>query len=326
MVVIGLAAILIFVFGFVVMKNRKQDGYRMMQVYQIKGKATIERENVGTMDAYENLNLISGDKVEVAQDSYMRLKVDGDKYILAEAGSIFHIYATGKENSGKTDIQLEQGAVTVEVQNKLSDSASFEVTTPNSVMAVRGTVFRINAEKNENGDTVITITVLEGFVSVQKREEDGKLSDEQIVGSGKEAIVYKDTDLQNLQMKMVDEISTTDIPVEVWEFLQEIVMNGRELSITDKEIKALIEQLSEGEVGENIEENPEENTEENTEENNENITYTVTFIYQGEVFATQMVEAGEKVSEPTLRPAPEGRWNFDFSEAVYEDTRIEFTE
>ena len=36
----------------------KEDGYRSIQVYQVNGDVTLERENVGIMEAYENLVLI----------------------------------------------------------------------------------------------------------------------------------------------------------------------------------------------------------------------------------------------------------------------------
>lgn len=297
---IGIIALILFS-----VNAGKDKGYRMMQVYQIEGNTTIERENVGTMDAYENLNLISGDKVKVSQNSYMRLKVDEDKYILAEENSIFYIYATGTKKGEKTDIQLERGSITVEVQNKLADVDSFEVTTPNSVMAVRGTVFRIGTDVDENGETITKIAILEGSVSVQKRDENGKLSDKQIVDSGTEAIVYKDAN--DLQIQIVDEMSTIDIPVEVLEFLQEIIENGRELTLDSEEIKELIEQLDSKEI---------------TELEN----YTVSFMYHGNVFATQTVEEGGKAVCPMLSPAPSGRWNFDFSESIYEDIEIEFVE
>ena len=32
----------------------KEEGYRSIQVYQVNGDVTLERENVGLMDAYEN--------------------------------------------------------------------------------------------------------------------------------------------------------------------------------------------------------------------------------------------------------------------------------
>lgn len=375
----AVAAIGIIAFVLFLVIGKKDDGYRMMQVYQVEGTAVIERENIGVMEAYENLNLISGDAVKVESDSYMRLKVDDDKYVLAEAGSEFRIYATGKENSGKTDIQLEKGAITVEVQNKLSEDSSFEVSTPNSVMAVRGTVFRITADVDENGEPITRIAILEGSVLVQKKDENGNLSDEQTVDSGNEAIVYKEAD--DLWIKISDEIGTTDIPLEVLEFLQEIAIERRELCITSEQIRELIEQLGEGQTEngdpetETMEETSE--TEETTEteetltekttvaeeaetstipeqepetvesteemsseqadvgddedgssepEDTQPATYTVTFVYNGQVFATQTVAAGSKISKPLLMPAPSGKWNVDFDAPVSSDMQVEFVQ
>lgn len=300
--VVVLAALGIFFLG-----SGEEEGYRMMQVYQVSGKATIERENVGTMDAFENLNLLTGDEVDVATDSYMRLKVDEDKFVLAEAESLFKISATGSADSGRTDIQLEKGSLTVEVQNKLSDDDSFEVTTPNSVMAVRGTVFRISTDVDEAGGTITKIAILEGKVSVQMKDENGNLSEEQIVDSGSEAIIYKDA--EDLKIEILDEISFDEMPIEVLEFLQEIATERRELVITSEEIKELIEtQKSEG------------------DETVESVTYTVTFTYKGKVFATQVVEAGATATKPTLMPAKSGKWNFDFSTPIEENIIIEFLE
>ena len=109
----------VFVWGLLLCGCGKEEGYRMMQIYQTEGNNTIEREDVGSMEAYENLNLISGDSVSVALESFMRLKVDEDKYVFAEEDSLFQISATGDVNKGRTDIQLEKGAIIVEVQNEL---------------------------------------------------------------------------------------------------------------------------------------------------------------------------------------------------------------
>ena len=52
--------------------------------------------------------------------------------------------------------------------------------------------------------------------------------------------------------------------------------------------------------------------------------YTVTFMYEGNVFGTQEVKEGELASKPRLQPAPTGSWNYDFSNPITEDTIIEF--
>lgn len=372
----------------------KEEGYRSIQVYEISGSATIERENVGSMDAYENLNLLSGDWMGVAEKSYTRLKVDDDKYLFIEEGSELSIIATGSEKDAKTNIQLEKGAVTVEVQNKLADNASFEVTTPNSVMAIRGTVVRIATDVDEKGKLITVISVLEGSASIQKIDENGVVSEEQTVDYGKEAVIYENEE-KDVVIVVSNEIDMSTIPVETIEFLKEIAEERRELSVTIDEIQQMIEEKKEEQTQGNtevvdstenhLEENDSEtnnsentseqgekspkNTETSSSENNEEDddrdfvliqpsvpedstpsdsetpdsetsdsetaspdtpaekqTFTVTFKYQGEVFGIQTVEEGQTAAEPILRPAPTGRWNFDFNTAITADTVIEYVE
>lgn len=289
--IVGIIAAVLFL--------NKEDGYRLIQVYQVNGDATIERENIGSMDAYENLNLVSGDWVKTLTESFLRLKLDEDKYALVEENSVLEIVATGDAKNSKTDLRLDQGGVTVEVENKLNEDSSFEITTPNSVMAVRGTVFRITTGVDENGNPITKVTIFEGAVTVQKKNEDGTLSEEVAIESGKEAIIYEENSEEILVI--LDEIDTASLPLEVLEFLEEVIEGGHEIILTEEEIVDLIEDLT-------------------------NQEYTVTFMYNGSVFGTQTVKGGELASEPRLMPAPSGSWNYDFSTPITGDTVIEFIE
>lgn len=226
----------------------KEEGYRNIQVYEINGSAIIERENVGSMDAYENLNLLSGDWLGVAEKSYTRLKVDEDKYLFIEEESELNIVATGSQKDAKTNIQLQKGAVTVEVQNKLAEGASFEVTTPNSVMAIRGTVVRIVASVDEKGKPITIITVLEGEAALKKIDESGKAVEEVVIEQGKEAIVYENEEA-DIVIVLSDEIDMSTIPAETWDFIKEIAEERRELSITLDEINQIIEEKKAEETG-----------------------------------------------------------------------------
>ena len=308
-IIIIISLVVLAVFGAMIVfcMPKDEEGYRVIQVYEVDGTATLKRENVGEMDAYENLNLLSGDWLSVLKESFLRLKMDEDKYMLIEQDSAVSIYATGSGDKTKTNIQLEKGAVTVEVQNKLSDDATFEVTTPNSVMAIRGTVFRIATEMDENGEPFTRISILEGSVSVQKKDKDGNVSEETLVEMGKEAVIY--TENAEEVIEILDEISIENISVEALEFLKTVSENGRELHFDLEQIKEEIQ------VREN------ETTEDETTQN-----YTVTFLYHGEVFGTQEVKAGELVSKPSLLPAEKGFWNYDFATPITQDTVIEFVE
>lgn len=308
-IVIPVVAVVIVGIIAAVLLFGKEDGYRSIQVYQVNGEVTLERENIGKMDAYENLNLISGDAMETFLESFSRLKLDADKYVLVEQDSKIAIYATGDEKNSKTDIRLEKGAITVEVENKLNDDSSFEVTTPNAVMAIRGTVFRITTDTDENGEPITRITIFEGAVVVQKKAEDGTLSEETKIESGKEAIIYKEKEEEVLVI--LDEVDETLLPKEVLEFLQEeAVRDNHEIIYSDEKIIELLDKL--------------ENSKDN--ENSEKTVCTVTFMYDGTVFGTQEVNAGECVSRPKLKPASSGDWDYDFSKPITEDTVIEFVE
>ncbi|MDD6069281.1 MAG: hypothetical protein PUC12_00485, partial [Clostridiales bacterium] len=134
--IIGAAVIIVIVVTVFFIKgfSKTEDFYRSIQIYDLKGTATIEREGIGTMNAVQNLYLESGDRICVGEDSFMRLKLDDDKYIMVEENSILLIVAEGTKTDSQTSIHLEQGAITNEIQNKLNDKSAYDVTTPNSVM------------------------------------------------------------------------------------------------------------------------------------------------------------------------------------------------
>lgn len=235
-----------------------EEGYRSIQVYQVNGTAKIERENIGDMDAYENLNLISGDYVNVMKESFLRLKLDEDKYLFAEEDSAMRIYALGDEKNSKTNVELEKGSITIEVEDKLKEGSSFEVTTPNSVMAVRGTVFRVAVGVDENGKSVSKVSIFEGSVSVQKIDADGNSLEEILVPDGKEAVIYEEDGEEIIAV--LEEIDISELPVEVLEFLEEISEERRELSISIEEIKNVIEEKRK-------EESTEQNQQDDAEQN-----------------------------------------------------------
>ena len=295
-IVVVIAIIAIFFLG------KDEEGYRLIQVYEVNGQATIERENIGSMDAYVNLNLLSGDKVSTMTESNMRLKLDEDKYLLAEEDTVLELVAAGDEKSNRTNVNLLQGAVTIEVENKLNENSSFEVTTPNSVMAIRGTVFRVTTDFDEEGNPITKVMIFEGAVGVQKMDADGNVSEETLIPESKEAVIY----IENEEEKLVilDEIEVTELPVEVLEFLKEITEDGRQLSIPLEDIEAAMDAV----------------------DNAETEVFTVTFTYNGSVFGTQQVKAGECAMKPTLMPAPSGKWNFDFSKPITADTEIKFVQ
>lgn len=381
-------------------------GYRQIKIYQVNGNATLEREKIGEMDAYENLAMQEKDLLKVAQKSSVRLQMDEDKYALAEADTVLSITAEGKGDKTRTDINLQQGAVTIEIQNKLSEGSTYQVTTPNSVMAVRGTVFRVALTTDEKGRPKTKLDVFEGSVAINKvtvneKGETVVSKEEFVTEKGQQIIVYvtetegEDGEDGEIIIEVVEEPEYDDIPEDTLIFLKEVIVeNQRELNLTEGDIDLLLGAIAEttqptepavetpaesteavtepasetatessepatevaptGSVvtegsaetttpAETIvtdtaseedddEEEEEEPTEEPTEEPAEETPeteeaaaeYTVTFQYDGKVFGTQVVAAGELAAEPKLKPAATGSWDFDFTKPIEGDTVIEF--
>lgn len=285
--VVILAVVVIFLL------NRKEAVYRIIKVFELDGKSTVTRQDIGDLDAYDNMVLESGDQVYVDTGS-LTLKMDEDKYVYAEEKTRFQLEAAGTSENSKTRIRLEEGILTNEIQNKLSDESSYEVNTPNSTMSVRGTIYMVDVYE-ENGIRYTKVSVFEGAVATKLIYADGSVSDqEKLVEKGKEVLIYDD----NSGTDYVGEPSDIDysaLPQGVIAFLLEKANAGYDIGIPAEDLEKYLQG-----------------------------PFTVTFMYQNSVFGTQEVKKGAYAAEPSLMPAQSGAWDFDFSTPINKDTRIEW--
>ena len=265
----------------------------MIKIYEVEGAAFVQRDGVDDLEPYANMLLKSGDTVRVDAGS-MTLKLDEDKYVYVEENTEFKLIAQGTDENSKTKIELTKGAITNEIQNKLSTESSYEVNTPNATMAVRGTVFRVEVTYDEAGVCYTKVSTLEGKVASRLVYADGTVSEQEVlIEHGYEVIIYQD-DKNTDYMGDVEPIDFSKLPQAVSE-----------------RFGALIDELKE-ELG---------LKEETTNQKSE---YTVTFLYNGAVFGTQTVKAGACAQEPSLMPEAGGSWDYDFSKPVMEDITIEW--
>lgn len=258
-----LAAAAAVIVACVVLTGGKNEAYRSILVYQVNGHATITRERVGVMKAYENLMLQSGDAVAVASGSSLRLKLDDDKYILAEQDTLMNIVAEGDAEDSKTYIDLQKGSVTSEIQNKLKEGATYEVNTPNSIMAVRGTIFRVDVELDADGNPNTKLTVLQGTVATKAVLADGTVSDEEVlVESGNELIIEgMPTSFEDLRVP--EEIDYDSLPSIVTDYIEALKQGGTKMALNAAENDAdkAAEDADKQEFGKQPEQNAEESQE-----------------------------------------------------------------
>lgn len=227
--------------------SQVKDSYRSILLYEIQGTAEIEREGTGTFNGTENLYLESGDQLTVEPESFTRLRLDEDKYVMVEENSALSIEAAGTMEDSRTKINLTKGAIVNEIQNPLSAGSTYEVTTPNSIMAVRGTIFRVEIYYDENGELYTKVTVFDGQVSSRLIYPDGTMEEEVLTGNGKEVIIHSNQELTEYLGEERD-IKYDEIPEDVLSVIQEMMNNAGiiweiagekpEESETAKEIKS----------------------------------------------------------------------------------------
>lgn len=400
-----------------------EEFYRSILIYELEGTANIEREGAGEIRAAEDLYLESGDRLTVADDSSMRLKLDDDKYAMVEENSILAIEGAGNAKDSKTKIDLVQGAITNEIQNPLSTDSTYEVNSPNSVMAVRGTIFRVEVTTDEEDGTCTKVSVFSGKVSMGALLEDGTVGEEIYIAAGEEASCIGDS-FSGSYLTEPEAIDFESLPLQALNFLMELVQRDAPVTgISQDELSGLIEESEAWEDEDDIEDadyeeeadeaedigesedsayeeesddddsdtdkssssnsgnsgsvrntgstgstgtsggsgttpsnnpgtTPSNNNPGTTPGNNPGTTpgnnpgttpgsnpgiisdnnpvdtqpkeFTVKFMYQGKVFATQTVEKGHCAEEPMLKPKKSGKWDFDFSTAIEKDTTIKW--
>lgn len=227
--------------------SKNRDTYRSILIYQLEGAAGIDREGTGRINAVENLHLESGDTVTVESGSFMRLRLDDDKYAMVEEDSVLSVEAAGEKTDSRTRIRLIQGTVVNEIQNPLSAGSLYEVTTPNSIMAVRGTVFRVEVFFDSQGDAYTKLSVFEGNVASRLVFPDGTMDEEISVEAGSQVIIHSSSQVTEY-LEEGEDNPYEDLSLQTLYLLQDMTEQGKEVpGITRQELEELIRRLEEGE-------------------------------------------------------------------------------
>ena len=227
-------------FGFL---QKKDDEYRTIRVYKIEGSAIVDRDGVGSIDAYEGMMMQSGDIVKTGKESCLYFKMDEDKFALLEPESTVRMETSGTSSDSRTTFYLESGSLVSRLDSKLSPDSVYEVNTPNSTMAVRGTIFRIEVVYDENGVYYTNVYVFDGTVECTLIFADGSVDEEtKQVQNGMMIRVRRD----NTTSEYILDNGTVDyrqLPVEVLRFLKDAVEEGNELPVSKEELEAAIAEI-----------------------------------------------------------------------------------
>ena len=220
----------------IVMGVSKEESFRSMAVDRVQGTTFISNETAGKKEAYRGMHLYSGDDVSVQKESDLTLRLDADKYMYAREYTHFIVESAENENSKKLVIHLSEGSVLNRLEGTLKEDESYTVETPNATMAVRGTVFRVTVDRDEDGLIYTLLEVFDGKVQVDLKKENGDyngISD--TFGPGESALIRGNTEFaefvtgENGSYKQ--EIAYKQLPKDVAKVLVEYIDDGEELCI-----------------------------------------------------------------------------------------------
>ena len=333
--VIGLTAgILVAVLG------NRDPAYRTVKVYQVDGTAEIYRGQGDPIAAYQNMLLENMDSVKTLADSYLYVKLDDDKYLMATPNAAFRLEAEGDAQNSKTRIVLESGEIFVHVTDPLSDASEFKVNTGNSTMAIRGTSFSVSCS---DGNT--HYNAFDGTLEITPVDQSGNAVGEAVTLTENTSTTVTGTD--EVEVAPAQPVDYEALNGAELEFLKYGIEQGNEMDGIDaSEIESMLgttEQPSDESSDESSDQTTEEptteeptteeptteeptteepTTEEPTTEEPAKPVYKVTFEVDGSVFAIQEVREGEKATKPWLKPNPYGFWDWDFEQPITEDTVI----
>jgi len=263
----GVAAIIAVVF----LLFNKEETYRQIQVYELNGTASVKREKNQTLEAYNNMQLYNEDEVNVSDNSSVQLKLDDDKYILLEEDTQILLKASGDDQDSKTMIELKKGSIINNLANKLGKNSTYEVNTPNSTMAVRGTTFRMEVHVDKNNIPHTILEVMEGTVACQLKNPDGTLNEEIVMVSKGEAVQVDsikgnaDYNFQN------SSVNYENLNLDALQFLNRILANekNKQFSIEKSQLEKMITDKNKAAIS-NIKNNEGETIADNQEVSIEN--------------------------------------------------------
>ena len=136
--------------------------FRNISVFETKGTNSIKRsgKNLSTV---KDMKLKNNDYGTVGKDGMLRLCFNEDTYAYFEENTEF---AVSKGWFNKIKVAMTKGEMIIEVRKKLTGDDSFNVITPNTNMAIRGTVVAVKTEILKDGSVKTTNYVLAGTATL----------------------------------------------------------------------------------------------------------------------------------------------------------------
>jgi hypothetical protein len=152
--------------------------FKDITIYECKGdKNTVSRSDKSqkkakTLTAAKDMKLKNDDYLTVASKGLMRLCMDDEEFVYMASGTEAVV---SKGWFSRSKVVLVKGEMIAEVQKHLGEGESLNIVTPNTSMAIRGTVVAVKSTIDKKTKAVTTVNyVLEGKAEVTYTDKKGK--------------------------------------------------------------------------------------------------------------------------------------------------------
>lgn len=146
--------------------------YRNVKVTSVSGEAVLIRNEIG-QSVYRGMLVNGDDCIETQGESSVDLLLDGDKYARIYEHSRVSFRLEGDTVKGAIRIYLDRGGIHNKIENRLSEFDSYEIHTPDAVMAVRGTEWEVLITQTDRGRET-QINTKSGSVEITLQGEGGE--------------------------------------------------------------------------------------------------------------------------------------------------------
>lgn len=214
----------------------KEETYRTISIEELTGTTLVCAEGKEAANAYAGMHLYSGDDVSVQKESDMTMVLDMDKYVYAEPETHFWLECAGSADDSQTIIRMAAGSILNRIKDNLNEGEVYQVDTPNSTMAVRGTVFRVTVYRGEDGLVYTLVEVLEGKVQIDLKTETGEYNGvSEVFEAGEAALIRGNSEFSEFVVgedgSVKHDINYKDISKKTAEVLVEYIDDAEELCI-----------------------------------------------------------------------------------------------
>lgn len=165
---IGMGTVcVVIVVAFLLLFGQKE---RMVSVIEYEGIAEVLKHlQQEAVAVFEGMRIEEGDRLTTGEASSVTMLIDEDKVVRLAENSQADFTAITKASGGEaTSIHLENGTIINDIKSKLDDNITYEITTPNATVSVRGTYFVVYVGPAEGYEGIVTrVNVYDGVLAVE---------------------------------------------------------------------------------------------------------------------------------------------------------------